>query len=141
MQERELASFEVEQESVKKLLEAELKDREDLERRLANLEQGKRTEEIKREIEELVKDIRDSQASLDKAQKDFDSLTVQISNMKTSIQARVINIRQNLNRLDSWREEMTAYYEKSRAAAQEVCNATHPGSSQTPLPKRKQTPN
>ena len=140
-QEKTLASFEVDQESVRKLLGEESKNREDLERRKANLEQGRRTEEISRDIDELVKDIRDSEARLDQAQKDFDSLTVQISNMKTSIQARVINIRQHSARLDALREEMTAYYEKSRAAAQEVCNTKQPGTPQTPLPKSKSNPN
>ena len=94
-QQKTLEGFVVDQESVKKLLDEERTNREDLERRRANLEQGKRTEEISREIDELVKDIRDSEARLDQAQKEFDSLTVRIGNMKTSIQARIINIRQN----------------------------------------------
>jgi hypothetical protein len=135
-----LAGMEADQKRIADLLDLEKKDREELLRRRAALEKGKRTQEIADQIDGLVKDIQDSEARLNEAQKQYDTLTVQISNMKASISTRLVLIRQNKARLEAYGLDMSAYYEKQRAAAQEVCNTKQPDTRQTPLPKRKTNP-
>lgn len=132
-----LASMEADQKRIADMLDLEKQDREELLRRRAALEKGKRTEEIATQIDGLVKDIQDSEARLNEAQKQYDTLTVLIGNMKASISTRLIFIRQQTARLEAYGLDMSAYYEKQRAAAQEVCNTKQPDTRQTPLPKRK----
>jgi chromosome segregation ATPase len=128
-----LASMETDKERTATLIDKEKEGREDLERRKKDLEQSPRTQQIIKEIDDLVLDITESEKRLAEAQKYFDSLTEQIKNMKTSIEARLIGIRQSLYRLEAWRLQTTAYYEKQRAAAQEVCNTKQPGAPRQPL--------
>jgi chromosome segregation ATPase len=139
-QQKVLANMVVDQERVAGILDEEKKNRETLDRKEADLEQSKRTEEIRKDIDELKKDIIDSQDRLNKAQQTFDSLTVQITNMKTSIAARLIGIRQNSARLDAFGLEQTSVYEDKRKAAHEVCNTKQPGTLRTPLPKPAANP-
>jgi hypothetical protein len=140
MQQRTLANMEADQASLAGMLDEEKKNRETLERKEATLEQSKRTEEIRRDIDELKKDILDSEERLNKAQQTFDSLTVQITNMKASITARLIGIRQNSARLDAYGLDQTAVYEDKRKVAHEVCNTKQPGTLRTPLPKPAANP-
>jgi hypothetical protein len=140
MQQKTLANMEADQTSLAGILDEEKKNREILERKEADLEQSKRTEEIRKDIDDLKKDIIDSQERLSKAQQTFDSLTVQITNMKTSIAARLIGIRQNSARLDAFGLDQTSVYEDKRKAAHEVCNTKQPGTLRTPLPKPAANP-
>jgi chromosome segregation ATPase len=121
-QQKVLANMVVDQERVAGILDEEKKNRETLERKEATLEQSKRTEEIRKDIDELKKDILDSEERLNKAQRAFDSLTVQITNMKASFTARLIGIRQNSARLDAYGLDQTSVYEDKRKAAREECN-------------------
>jgi len=140
MQQKTLANMEADQASLAGMLDEEKKNHETLERKEADLEQSKRTEEIRKDIDDLKKDILDSQDRLNKAQQNFDSLTLQINNMKTSITARLIGIRQNSARLDAYGLEWTSVYEDKRKAAHEVCNTKQPGTLRAPLPKPPANP-
>jgi chromosome segregation ATPase len=131
-----LAGMEADQKRVADLVETEKEDQQELQRRKAGLEQTRRTEEIAAQIDALIKDIQDSEARLADAQQQFESLTAQITNMKASISARLVGIRQNSARLDAYGLDMGAFYEKTRAAAHEVCNTKKPDERSTPLPKK-----
>jgi len=135
-QSKTLASMEEDQKTASAMLESEKQNREELLRRRAQLESGTRTQEIVAQMDGIVKDIQDSEAHLSSAQKDFNDLTERITNMKADISARVIDMRQNSVRLDAFGLDMTAYYEKNRNAANEVCNTKQPEAPKTPLPKR-----
>jgi chromosome segregation ATPase len=135
-QTKTLASMEEDQKRAAEMVESEKQSREELERRKAGLESGKRTQEIVAQIDGIIKDIQDSEEHLASAQKDFDELTVKITDMKASISARVVDMRQNTARLDAFGLDMTAYYEKNRNAANEICNTKQPDTPRTPLPKR-----
>lgn len=131
-----LANLEADQKRAADLAASSRDDLQELTRRKAGLEQEKRTEAIRSAIDDLIKDIQGSEGRLTGALKEFESLTEQIGAMKASIAARLVGIRQNIARLEAWDLEMGAYYEKARAAANEVCNTKRPDSRQTPLPKR-----
>jgi len=131
-----LAGMEQDQTRISDLLDVEKKGREELQRRKSLLEKGKRTEEIAAEIDGLIKDIQDSEARLTEAQQQYDSLTVQINNMRASISARVVNMRQQTARVEAYQLDMGAFYEKNRQAAQEICNTKQPDTQKTALPKR-----
>ncbi len=140
-QRKSLANMEIDQERVKNLIEDETKDHEVLLRNKANMEKyGKRTEEIRKDIDGLITDIKDSEARLDKAQKNYDELTVQITNMNASITTRLVNMRQNINGLEAYNQQFTAFYETKRKDAQEICNLKQPN-SRSPLPKTQNPPN
>ncbi len=139
-QQKNLATMEVDQERVKELIATETKDHEDLLRRKANTEKGKRTQEIVKEIDALVSDIQDSEEKLAQAQKQYDDVSSQVKNMNTSIAARIINMRQNLTSLESYGLGLKAFYEDKRKSAQEICNLKQPNGGRVPLPSSpKQT--
>jgi chromosome segregation ATPase len=133
---KDLAGFEEDQKRASDLVEEEKQSREELQRRRAQLESGPRTEGIKAEIDGIVKDIQDSEARLSTAQQTFEDLTTKITNMKAAISARVVDMRQNKARLGAFDVDMTAYYEKNREAANEICNTKQPDTQRTPLPKK-----
>jgi chromosome segregation ATPase len=135
-QSKTLASMEEDQKTASEMLASEKQNREELLRRKAQLETGARTREIVAQMDEIVKDIQDSEDHLSSAQKDFDELTVRITNMRADISARVVDMRQNMARLDAFVLDFTAYYEKNRNAANEVCNTKQPEAPKAPLPKR-----
>ena len=132
---KSLANIEADQARAAGLVDTEKKDREDLQRRRLALQQGPQTEAIKQQIDELVKDIQDSEARLESAQKTYDDLTDKLSSFKTSLTARLVFVRQNQTRLDAYALDVDSFYEKTRTAAQEICNSKAPDSKQTPLPK------
>jgi chromosome segregation ATPase len=139
-QRKSLAGMELDQQRAKELIETETRDREELLRRKATLEQyGKRTQEIIKDIDALVLDIKDSEDRLTKAQKQYDDITAQVNNMNASITARLIDMRQQINRIQAYGLQLTAFYEDKRKDAQEVCNTKQPGASRTPLPKKRTT--
>jgi chromosome segregation ATPase len=129
-----LAGMQEDQKSVAVQIEDEKKNQEALERSRADLENSKRTEEIKAEMDRLLKDIQDSQARLDHAREQYNSLSVSITDYQSLLNTRIVNIRQNIQRLDAYEVDQNATYESERKAAQEVCNMKQP-SSPTPLPK------
>jgi hypothetical protein len=56
--------------------------------------------------------------------------------MQASISARLIDIRQNLSRVEAFTLQLTSYYEQQRAAAQEICNTKQPDTQKTVLPNK-----
>jgi hypothetical protein len=134
-EQKSAANIEANQIRAAGLVDSEKKDREDLQRRTLALQQGPQTEAIRAQIDELVKDIQDSEARLASAQKTYEELTEKLGNFKTSLYARLVLIRQQQSRLDASSLDVDAFYEKTRTAAQEICNSKSPDSKQTPLPK------
>ena len=136
-QQKSLASMEAEQKRAEELVNSTQKDRESLLRDKANLEKfGARTEAIRKQIDSLIQDIKESETRLDEAQKTYDEVSIKVRNMQASINARLIDIRQNKQRVEAYGLEMKSYYEKTRAAANEVCNTSQPKPN-TSLPKSK----
>jgi chromosome segregation ATPase len=90
--------------------------------RKALLEKSAQTGQVKAEIEGLNRDIRDSEARLSEAQKQFDDITASLDNLKASLTAPLVNIRQNLAQLDTYRLEQHSAYEDKRKTAEEICN-------------------
>ncbi len=134
---KELTGYVEDQKRIGELVDTEKQSREELIRRRAQLESGPRTEAIKADIDGIIHDIQDSEQRLSTAQTQFDDLTATITNMRTAISARVVNMRQNKARLDAWDLDMTAYYEEQRKAANEICNTKQPDTQRTPLPTKK----
>lgn len=132
---KSLTSLEADQAHAAGLVDTEKNDREDLQRRRAALLQGPQTEAIRAQIDELVNDIKDSEARLAIAQKAYDELTEKLGNYRTSLTARLVYIRQQQNRLDAYALDVDAFYEKTRTSSQEICNNKAPDAKQTPLPK------
>jgi hypothetical protein len=134
-QQKSLASYEEEQGRVADMIEAEKKNRQQLERDELKLEQSKRTEEIKAQIDGLIKAISQSEDTLAHAQQEYDDVTAQVNNIKVTISARLVNIRQNKLKAQADAEDQNAYYEKQRAAANEICNTKQPDTRKAPPPK------
>jgi len=135
-QQKSLASLEADQNRAKDLVAADKQDREELMRRKALLETSPRTAQITADIDGLIKDLQDSEARLSDAQKQFEDITSSINNLKASLTARLVNIRQNIAQLDTYRLEQHAAYEDKRKTAQEICNTKQPDTKKSPLPKR-----
>ena len=134
-QKKDLAGYEEDQARLDGLIDEEKKNQEKLEQERATLDNsGKRTEETTAQIDTMSRDIRDSQARLAHAQQQYKDVTDTINNLSASLGARIVNIRQNLVKLDAWELDQKAFYESKRTAAQEVCSMKQP-SPGTPLPK------
>lgn len=134
-QKKDLAGYEEDQARLDGLIDEEKKNQEKLEQERATLDNsGKRTEETTAQIDTVSRDIRDSQARLAHAQQQYKDVTDTINNLSASLGARIVNIRQNLVKLDAWELDQKAFYESKRTAAQEVCSMKQP-SPGTPLPK------
>jgi chromosome segregation ATPase len=134
-QQKTLASMEEQQKRVTDLIEEEKKNEERSERDKAALEKSKRTDEINAEIDRLIKDIQDSEATLANAHREYSELTVSISNMKHLLSVRLTRIRQNIQSLDVFEVDQRAAYDRKREAAHQVCNMKQPD-ARPPLPKR-----
>jgi seryl-tRNA synthetase len=135
-QAKSLAEMQADQLRVKALVEDEQANRENLLRQRAKLEENpKRTQEIIRDIDSLVLDIKDSETRLADAEKTYEDVTTKVTNMNASMAARVVDMKQNLNRLEAWGLQMSAFYEKERDEAQEICNTKQPNTNRTVLPK------
>jgi len=135
-QQKSLASLDADRQRAADLVEADKQDREELMRRKASLEKTERTAQITAEIDGLIRDIQDSEVRLSEAQRQFEDITSSLNNLKASITARLVNIRQNLAQLDTYRLEQHAAYEDKRKSAQEICNTKQPETRKLPLPKR-----
>lgn len=139
-QQKSLAGMVVDEKRAEDMLVSVQKDRDNLLRDKATLEKyPTRTEDIRKRIDALVLDIRDSENRLTDAQKNFDDITIKVKNIQVSINARLIEIRQNQRRVEAYGLEMKSDYEKTRAAANEICNAAPPATTGNPkaLPQRK----
>jgi chromosome segregation ATPase len=138
-QKKSLASMETDQQRVKELIDSDTQEHDDLLRRKANLEKTKRTQEIIKDIDDLVEQINDSQTRLDEAKKNYELATTKVNDMQTSIAARVIAMHQNLDGIEAFGLQRSAFYERRRSEAQERCNLKRPGQkSAVPLSTQPQ---
>jgi hypothetical protein len=137
-QEKSLAGMEADQKRAEELIGSITKDREKLLRDKGDIEKfGQRSAAIVKKIDEMVLDIKESEGRLTEANKNYEDVSVKVRNMKASINVRLVEIRQNQRRVEAYGLEMRAYYDKTRAAAQEMCNAKQPDAIKTPLPAHK----
>lgn len=131
-----LATLETEQKRTSDYIDSQKQDREAMEKKRGELEKyGKRTLEIRNEIDSIIREIQDSESRLTNAQEQFDDLTIKINNMKASITARLVEIRQNRATVDSIRLQRIAELEQKRAAANEICNTKQPVTKAAPASK------
>lgn len=138
-QEKGLVQLEADKKHRQDVMDSDVKDREDLLRGKANLEKfGKRTDEIRRQIDSLVKDIKDIDDRIAADQKDIDDIEGKIRGIGASRDARLVDMRQNKQRVEAYVLQVKSYYEEQRAAEQEVCNLQQPA-RKTPLPQPRKS--
>jgi chromosome segregation ATPase len=139
-QQKSLANMQAEQQRAQDLVDITTKDREKLQRDLADLQKYPvRNQAIQDQMNQLIQDIKDSEARLNEAQKNYEEVTATVRNMQASMGARLIAIRENQRQVEAYGLDMKSFYEKTRAAAQEVCNLpTQQG--RRPLPATKAPP-
>jgi len=114
-QRKSLAGMEADQQRASAMLAAVMADRKEL-LKDSEADRQRASAMIAKEL------LKDSEARLSEAQKNFKDVTAKIDKLNASITARITQIRQNVNRVESYGLEMAADYEKTRAAAQEICN-------------------
>jgi chromosome segregation ATPase len=132
------ASLEADQARLAKLVDTETDGLGELEKQKAILEADTRTAEVVAKIDGVIKDIRDSQARLDHARKEQDSVTERLAVLNASISTRLVRIRENLARLDTWQVDKNAYYAERRTSANDVRQAPRPAEKSLP-PSKKDT--
>jgi chromosome segregation ATPase len=121
-QQKSLADMEAEQKRAEDLVTSTRNDREELMRNKANLEKdGQRTEEIRKQIDSLIQDIKDSEARLADAQKNYEDVTTRVRAMQASINAKLVEYRQNKLSVEAFGAQMRDTYQKTRAEAEEIC--------------------
>jgi len=138
-QKKQLASMEADLERTKQLQDDEKKNLEFLDQKEAALGQSARTEDVRKQMEDVKKDIIDSQTRLDKAQGQFEKLTVDVTVNRDQILTRVMNINQNSAGLEAFGLEQKSVYDDKRKEAQAVCNFSKPG-MRTPPQKKTSNP-
>jgi hypothetical protein len=121
-----LANIEAEQTRAAELVESDKKDREELLRRRAALQQGPQNEAIRAQMDALAADIQDTDAKLSEAQRAYDLVSLKLDDSKASLTVRLVKIRENRNVLDALGVSLDAAYETKRAAAQEICDQKTP---------------
>jgi chromosome segregation ATPase len=138
-QQKSLAGMEADQKHAEDLVATTQKDREEMLRQKAVLEKyGKRTEEIRKQFDALIQDIQESEQRLAEAQKNYDEVTTKVRNMRASISARLVDIRESRSRIEAFALQLTSFYETKRATAQEICNTIQPDTKKTVLsPKNR----
>lgn len=136
-----LSSMELEQQDAKQLLDDETKDHEELVKKRDVLAQNpKRTIEIIKDLDLLARDIQDSQDRLTAAEKRFGDVSEQVTEMHARLTGKLIDMRQQYNRVKAYGLEWNSYFEDKRKAAQAICDPKHPGGTRTPLPGSKRAP-
>jgi DNA repair exonuclease SbcCD ATPase subunit len=131
---KSLASMEEEQQQTGALIEDAKKARVKLERERSDLANVRQTDEIKAEMDRLVKEIRDSEAKLASLQEQYDTLTEKLKGLKGDLQTKIAQIHRYQNELEEWKVMTLEIYWAKSTAAEAVCNMKQPG-SRTPLPK------
>lgn len=134
--EKDLANMEAELKHAGDLQDSEKQDELELQKQKNLLEQSKRTEEVNNKIDSLIKEIQDTEARLAEAQQQYETLTAQVTTMKTYLYARLVEIRHNKAKVEAEAIDLRAVYEKERAAANEVCNTKKPDERATPPSKK-----
>jgi hypothetical protein len=132
-----LASLEADAVRIANLIETENAGLQELQRQKAILEADNRTSEVVARLDGVIKDIRDTEARLGHAREEQDSVRVRIRELNASISARLVRIRENLAKLESWQLDQNAYYAERRATANDVCQAARPMERTAPASKAK----
>lgn len=132
-----LASLEADAARIAKLVDTETDGLQELLRQRAILEADTRTAEIVAKIDAVIKDIRDSEARLDHAKQEQDSVSARIRDLKASISTRLVRIRENISRLGAWEVDQNDYYAERRASANDVRQKPHPADGNIPPAKKK----
>jgi len=128
------AGLEVDAERTAKMVDTEAEGLQELERQRAILEADTRTAEIVARIDGVMKDIRDTEARLENARQQQESVAARLRALDASISTRLIIIRQNKVRLDAWQVDQSAYYAERRASANDMCQFARPAQSIVPAP-------
>jgi hypothetical protein len=131
-EQKSLATAEADQTRAAELVESDKKDREELLRRRAALQQGPQTDAVRASMDALAADIQDSDARLAAAQKEYDAVTQKLNTSQAHLTETLVKIRQNLNTLDSYAVAVDASYETKRTAAQVICDGKTPDGKQVP---------
>jgi molybdopterin converting factor small subunit len=133
-----LAGLEADAARIAKLVETETEGLQELLKQKAILEADTRTAEVVAKIDGVIKDIRDSQARLDHANQEQDSVSARIRDLKASIATRLVRIRENISKLGAWEVDQNAYYAERLTSANDVCQAPHPTGNVPPAKKKDQ---
>lgn len=140
-QQKAVVSMEEEQATDQTTLDSLNADHDKLLREKAEMEKTpKRTQEIQKAIDELIKDIQSDEARIADAQKHLDDATLSVHNTKIALDARLVEIRQNQRHLEVWKDQKVSYYQTYRATADAVCSAlgTNKPAKALPAPKGAQ---
>ena len=131
---RTQAGLEADAERTAKMVDIEAEGFQELQRQRAILEADTRTAEIVARIDGVIKDIRDTEARLENARQQQESVNARLRDLKASLSTRLISIRENKVRLDAWQVDQSAYYAERRTSANDVCQAARPAESIVPAP-------
>jgi chromosome segregation ATPase len=126
---KSLMQMEVDKTRLEMTMEDEKKDHESLEQRENYLEQSTRTDEIRKQMDDLKGSIRESEDKLTKAQEQFEAIRIRMNTTNAVLTEHLVGIRQNLSRLEVFGQDQTADYEEKRKAAHEVCDTNQPRTS------------
>jgi chromosome segregation ATPase len=129
-----LATWEEDQADLVKLMEDENKTQQQLERNKNALDNSRRTEDSRAEIDRLIKDIRESQARLTDDQQKYEALTAQIKESKSMLSTKLEKVRTYIQSIRTYTADKNALYASKRAEAEAICDMKQP-TSRTPLPK------
>ena len=89
-------------------------------------------------MDALIQDIQDSEQRLADAQKNYDEVTTKVRNMRASISARLVDIRESRSRIEAFVLQLSSFYETKRTEGQEICNTMQPDTKKTVLtPKNR----
>jgi hypothetical protein len=121
-----LASLEADAGRIAHVIEAEQAGLQELVRLKARLEAGPHTAEVPTLLDGITKDIRETEARLDHAHEEQDSVRVRIRELNASIAARLPAIGKNLSQLEVWQIEQDTYYAGRHLAADELCQLREP---------------
>ena len=111
---KSLALMESEQQRTRELVESTRKDRDELLQRKSQLEATAKTADIIRALDDLLVDVRESEARLSQAEKRYTEITASVESGRASLTARLVEIRQSLRRVEAYGLEAASYYEEKR---------------------------
>lgn len=121
-QEKSLADMEVDKQHAADLVVSTGSDRDKLIQRKETIEKdGKRTEEIRKQMDELIQDIKVTEGRLAEAQKNFEDASSRLEAARASINAKLVEYRRNKQSFEADRGQVDADYEAIRAEAEKVC--------------------
>ena len=140
-QKKSIAALEQERDQTKLLLDQETQDDVELTRRKNNLEKYSfQSEDVRKDIDKLVLEIRDTEDGLKKLQGKFDDLTIQVANMEATVTEVLANIHRNLNEVERSALDRAAFYEDKLKGSQAICNLKKPSAAKSPASRQRSQP-